>query len=48
LEYDERQQIDRAGQRWQQALDAERAAKRASRRPFSNARRLSGGGPAGD
>jgi hypothetical protein len=48
LEYDERQQIDRAGQRWQRALDAERAAKRAARRPFGLARRAPGSGPAGD
>jgi hypothetical protein len=48
LEYDERQQIDRAGQRWQRALDAERAAKRRARRPFWGARRVSHDGPAGD
>jgi hypothetical protein len=48
LEYDERQQIDRAGQRWQRALDAERAAKRRARRPFRGAGRVSHDGPAGD
>ena len=48
LEYDERQQIDRAGQRWQLAFDAERAARRAARRSFGSTRRNSGRGPAGD
>jgi hypothetical protein len=48
LDYDERQQIDRAGQRWQLALDAERAAKRKARRLFGNARGVSHHGPAGD
>jgi hypothetical protein len=48
LAYDERQQIDRASQRWQLALAAERAAKRRARRPIWGARSVSHDGPAGD